>query len=219
MKVIRLKENDLKKYIAKIIKENTEHGGNYMFFSNLKQMKRQCEMLLQLDENMVNQLLEQGHDWADDHISSAKENIDQVFDFMMNETKGNEESPVSVDMDQFSMNEEGQLDEKCWDGYKQVGSKKKGGKMVPNCVPVSEASSAPQRAAIAISMKEKGIKPKNESTEEEIDESKNCPTDPAKWAASKAKAKAKYDVYPSAYSNGFAAKDYKAKGGGWKKCK
>ena len=26
----------------------------------------------------------------------------------------------------------------CWDGYKQVGMKKKGGKMVPNCVPVSE---------------------------------------------------------------------------------
>ena len=26
----------------------------------------------------------------------------------------------------------------CWDGYKQVGMKKKGGKMVPNCVPVDE---------------------------------------------------------------------------------
>jgi hypothetical protein len=219
MKVIKLKESDLKKYIAKIIKENTEHGGNYMFFSNLKQMKRQCELLLQLDENMVNQLLEQGHDWADDHISSAKENIDQVFDFMMNETKGQEDQqPVSVDMDQFSMNEEGQLDEKCWDGYKQVGSKKKGGKMVPNCVPTNEASSPAQQAAIAINMKKKGVEPKNESYGE-IDESKNCPTDPAKWAASKAKAKAKYDVYPSAYSNGFAAKDYKAKGGGWKKCK
>jgi len=27
--------------------------------------------------------------------------------------------------------------ESCWDGYKQVGMKKKGGKMVPNCVPES----------------------------------------------------------------------------------
>ena len=26
-------------------------------------------------------------------------------------------------------------DEDCWDGYKQVGMKKKGGKMVPDCVP------------------------------------------------------------------------------------
>ena len=30
------------------------------------------------------------------------------------------------------------LQEKCWDGYKQVGMKKKGGRNVPNCVPVEE---------------------------------------------------------------------------------
>jgi hypothetical protein len=47
---------------------------------------------------------------------------------------------------------------------------------------------------------------------------KNCPTDPAKWAASKAAAKSKFDVYPSAYANGWAAKNYKGKGGGWKTC-
>ena len=48
---------------------------------------------------------------------------------------------------------------------------------------------------------------------------KNCPTDPAKWSASKSAAKAKFDVYPSAYANGWAAKNYKGKGGGWKTCK
>jgi hypothetical protein len=48
---------------------------------------------------------------------------------------------------------------------------------------------------------------------------KNCPTDPAKWSASKAAAKKKFDVYPSAYANGWAAKNYKAKGGGWKTAK
>ena len=30
------------------------------------------------------------------------------------------------------------LQEKCWDGYKQVGMKKKGDRMVPNCVPINE---------------------------------------------------------------------------------
>ena len=30
------------------------------------------------------------------------------------------------------------LQEKCWDGYKQAGLKKKGARMVPNCVPVKE---------------------------------------------------------------------------------
>lgn len=48
---------------------------------------------------------------------------------------------------------------------------------------------------------------------------KNCPTDPEKWSASKSAAKSKFDVYPSAYANGWAAKNYKGKGGGWKKCK
>ena len=45
---------------------------------------------------------------------------------------------------------------------------------------------------------------------------KNVPTQPAKWAASIAAAKRKFDVYPSAYANGWAAKNYKSKGGGWK---
>ena len=46
---------------------------------------------------------------------------------------------------------------------------------------------------------------------------KNVPTNPSAWAASKAAAKKKFDVYPSAYANAWASKNYKAKGGGWKK--
>jgi hypothetical protein len=30
------------------------------------------------------------------------------------------------------------LNEACWEGYKQVGGKMKNGKMVPNCVPINE---------------------------------------------------------------------------------
>jgi hypothetical protein len=49
-----------------------------------------------------------------------------------------------------------EIEEACWDGYKQVGMKKKGDKMVPDCVPeTKEASSPAQQAAIAISKKEK----------------------------------------------------------------
>jgi hypothetical protein len=59
---------------------------NYMFFSNLKQMKRQIELLMELDEMEVEDILQNGHDWADDHIAVAKNNLDQVFDFIMNET-------------------------------------------------------------------------------------------------------------------------------------
>jgi hypothetical protein len=47
-------------------------------------------------------------------------------------------------------------------------------------------------------------------------EEKNVPTNPEKWAQAKAQAKAKFDVYPSAYANGWASKKYKEMGGGWK---
>jgi plasmid maintenance system antidote protein VapI len=145
----------IKKHLRKVVKEQEEKQSNYMFFGNLEQIKRQCELLLQLDQNEINEMLNNGHDWADDHVSSAKENIDQVFDFLMNETKKDDLNESEKEM------------------YESM----------------------------------------------EIDESKNCPTDPGKWAASKAAAKAKFDVYPSAYANGWAAKNYKSKGGGWRKCK
>src|SRR6056300_329064 len=50
---------------------------------------------------------------------------------------------------------------------------------------------------------------------EKLDE-KNVPTNPSKWSYYKAQAKKKFDVYPSAYANGWAAKQYKKAGGGWK---
>ena len=45
----------------------------------------------------------------------------------------------------------------------------------------------------------------------------NVPTNPSLWSRAKSLAKQKYDVYPSAYANGFAAKWYKSNGGNWRK--
>jgi len=42
------------------------------------------------------------------------------------------------------------------------------------------------------------------------------PTNPALWARAKSAARSKFDIYPSAYANGWAAKWYKSKGGGWR---
>jgi hypothetical protein len=47
-------------------------------------------------------------------------------------------------------------------------------------------------------------------------EEKNVPTNPELWSKAKSLAKSKFDVYPSAYANGWASKWYKSKGGGWK---
>ena len=139
--------NRLDRVIRRVIKEtHEEKSSRYMFFSNLQQMRRQCDMLLELDHSMIEEILENGHDWAQDHIAESKNNMDQVFDFLMNETKKHGM--------QMSMN----IDDE--DMVMMEGRKKTGTKL---CA--------------------RGI----------------------------ASAKAKYEVYPSAYSNGHAVQVCKGK--------
>ena len=93
-RIVKLTEEDIKNMVKKTMNQITvqgnEHhdrGNRYMFFSNLQQMRRQCDILLDMDPEMVEGVLENGHDWAQDHIAEAKNNMDQVFDFLMNESK------------------------------------------------------------------------------------------------------------------------------------
>ena len=83
---------NLNRIIKKVLREEeNKRSSRYMFFSNLEQMRRQCDLLLDLDKEMVESILENGHDWAQDHISEAKNNMDQVFDFIMNESNGDDD--------------------------------------------------------------------------------------------------------------------------------
>ncbi len=96
----------------------------------------------------------------------------------------------------------------------------------PKCLPAAKARSmSKQDRATAARRKRredpvadrrgKGNKPVMVNTEEFMMEG-NEPTNPSLWSKAKALAKKKFDVYPSAYANGWAAKYYKSKGGGWK---
>jgi len=97
----------------------------------------------------------------------------------------------------------------------------------PKCLPSAKAHSMSKedRAAAARRKRRqdpvadrpgKGGKPINVRTEEMDLEEANKPTNPALWSRAKSLARSKFDVYPSAYANGWAAKWYKSKGGGWK---
>jgi hypothetical protein len=152
--------NNLDRIIKKVLKETEEKNTRYMFFSNLQQMRRQCDLLLDLDHSMIEEILDNGHDWAQDHISEAKNNMDQVFDFLMNETKKSG-MELSMNIDDNDMIEESE----------EITEKTK----------------------------------------------KNKPTNPELWKQCLAWAKQRYEVCPSAYCNGAAAKRYKSKGGKWKK--
>ena len=74
---------------------------------------------------------------------------------------------------QEQKSKETEITEACWKGYTQKGMKTMFGKKYPNCVKkesvgeTDEASSPAQQAAIAINMKKKGIKPKNETLYED----------------------------------------------------
>jgi hypothetical protein len=129
--------------------------------------------------------------WVQSKITKAADYLDAAADYL-----DSGEHDVHGSMDE----EKGP----CWTGYKQVGMKKKGKKMVPNCVPEHTGIVGKILEQIA--------------GEEELQnlEEKNVPTNPALWSKMKSRAKAKFDVYPSAYANGWAAKEYKKAGGGWK---
>jgi len=71
---------------------------------------------------------------------------------------GGEKSPISLmknkSIDEITKNDgktfaqmRAEIDEACWDSHKQVGTKMKGGKQVPNCVPKNEDSSYPSKDA------------------------------------------------------------------------
>ena len=130
---------NLNNIIKKVLKEENQR---YMIFSNLEQMKRQCEILLGKDKQMIESILDNGHDWAQDHIAEAKNNMDQVFDFIMNEIEGED----------FSSDDAVEV---MYEGRKKAGTKL-------------------------------------------------C-------ARGKAAAESKYDVYPSAYANGYAIQVCKGK--------
>jgi hypothetical protein len=66
-------------------------------------------------------------------------------------------------------------------------------------------------------MVDEGTKQFSNDVEKITEEKKKPkPTKPSLWSRAKAEAKKKFDVYPSAYANAWAAKWYKGKGGGWK---
>jgi hypothetical protein len=133
---------DISKIIKRVLREEEKkHSSRYMFFSNLEQMRRQCDMLLDMDQDEIESILENGHDWAQDHISEAKNNMDQVFDFLKNEMEGGSDYEEDEDMIE--------------EGRKKTGTKL-------------------------------------------------C-------ARGKSAAKAKFDVYPSAYANGYAVQVCKGK--------
>lgn len=92
-KVIRISEGQLKK----IIKENS---GTYMVLSNLVNLKNNIEKILSFKHHPdFDKLITGEHAWAGDHITTSKDDIEEVTNFMVGyyEEKNLSESEMEID--------------------------------------------------------------------------------------------------------------------------
>ncbi len=96
------------------------------------------------------------------------------------------------------------LTKACWTGYKQEGMKEKNGRMVPNCVPVEKSYDKKD---------DEDMDKAKDKFKEVISDRKGEPADKELYARIVAEAKRKFDVYPSAYANGWVVQEYKRRGG------
>lgn len=60
---------------------------HYMFFSNLKMIKSKAEEILAMDPREIDAMLADGHDWAVDHISTSRDDVEEVYNWLMGEKK------------------------------------------------------------------------------------------------------------------------------------
>jgi hypothetical protein len=77
------KDKDKKKDTAK--NEGAHKHTNYMFFRNLETIKRCIEEMMEMDHDKIDEILTSGHDWANDHISTSKDDVEEVCTFIKNE--------------------------------------------------------------------------------------------------------------------------------------
>jgi len=110
-------------------------------------------------------------------------------------------------------------------GFEPCGRADASSGKYPKCVPAAQAARmTPEQIRSAVNRKRRaestetreGKKPIYVSTDVEK-ATVNVPTDPALYARVKAEAKAKFDVYPSAYANAWLVREYKKRGGGYRK--
>lgn len=56
---------------------------HYMFFNNLKNIKDRVEKLLAMDPHKIDKMLSDGHDWANDHMSTSRDDVEEVYNWIM----------------------------------------------------------------------------------------------------------------------------------------
>ena len=81
---------------------NSDDRKHYMFFRNLATIKHHAEEILKMDPDKIDELLNNGHDWASDHIATSKDDVQEVSEWLMGEFS----DPIESEEDEDEEEEE-----------------------------------------------------------------------------------------------------------------
>jgi hypothetical protein len=110
--------------------DDDDKPSNYMFFSNLKRIQDLAKMILEMDQEKIDDMLNNGHDWANDHVTVAKENLSHVFDFLKSESLVRNESVITELVDEAhdtsSLHRRYSMTPTWWSAWRTQKEKKEG---------------------------------------------------------------------------------------------
>lgn len=75
-------------FLSGVISENEIYNEekpeikHYMFFSNLHTIKERVDKLLSMDKKKIDKMLDEGHDWASEHIATSKDDVEEVYNWI-----------------------------------------------------------------------------------------------------------------------------------------
>ena len=75
---------------------------NYMFFANLKQIARDIDKIMSLDKKQIDEMISNGHDWAGEHVTTAKDDIEEVTNFLLGHLSEGDK-PYSEEIDEYGI--------------------------------------------------------------------------------------------------------------------
>jgi hypothetical protein len=85
---------------------NNDDRKHYMFFRNLASIKHNIEEILKMDPDQIDDMLENGHDWAADHIATSKDDIQEVTEWLRGEFDDEYDSDEDEDEEETDSDEE-----------------------------------------------------------------------------------------------------------------
>ena len=77
-------------YLSGLLNNNEKQGmelKHYMFFSNLKVIKDRVDALLAMDPEKIDNMIDNGHDWASEHIATSKDDVEEVYNWISSSVK------------------------------------------------------------------------------------------------------------------------------------